>query len=55
MTIMSGYAEIEKLSQKMKIDIVKNCGLRAAVDGIPNNLKETKFEMNIYLKKPWEL
>ena len=54
MTIMSGYAEIEKLSQKMKIDIVKNCGLRAAVDGIPNNLKETKFEMNIYLKKPWE-
>lgn len=54
-TLFSDYAEIEKLSRKMGIDIEKNCGLRSVLRDVPYDLKKTKFEMEIYLRKPWEL
>lgn len=53
-TLMSAYDEIEKLSQKMGIRIEKNCGLKTALCGIPDNLRDTCFEMEIYIRKPWE-
>lgn len=53
-TLMSNYAEIEKLSKKMGIKIKKNCGLSAALCGIPDDLSDTRFEMEIYIRKPWE-
>lgn len=53
-TLMSDYAEIEKLSEKLGIKIEKNCGLKAALCGIPDNLGSTGFEMEIYIRKPWE-
>lgn len=53
-TLMSDYAEIEKLSQRLNIKIEKNCGLNTALCGIPETLRDTRFEMEIYIRKPWE-
>jgi RecA/RadA recombinase len=52
-TLFSDYAEIEKLSEKMGIMIKKNCTTVAA--NVPENLRETVFEMEIYIPKPWEI
>ncbi len=54
-TLFSDYEEIEKLSRKMGIEIEKNCGLKSVLQDIPHDMEKTKFEMEIYLRKPWEL
>lgn len=53
-TLFSDYGEIEKLSHKLGIIIKKNCGISAALTKVPDDLKETIFEMEIYIPKPWE-
>lgn len=54
-TLLSNYDEIKKLSKLMGIPISKNCGIKKALLNIPENLKDTIFEMNINIPKPWEI
>lgn len=54
-TLFSNYEEIEKLSRETGIKIARNCGTRAALSNVPEKLKETVFEMKIYIPKPWEI
>ncbi|MBQ8301849.1 MAG: hypothetical protein IJX57_07815 [Clostridia bacterium] len=54
-TLFSDYGEIEKLSEKMGIIVKKNCGVNVALKNVPEKLKGTEFEMEIYIPKPWEI
>jgi len=54
-TLFSDYDEIEKLSEKMGIIVKKNCGVNVALKNVPEKLKGTEFEMEIYIPKPWEI
>lgn len=47
--LMSDYSEIEKVSNERKIPILYNSGMRKALEGADN-----KFEMEIFIKMPWE-
>ena len=53
-TLLSGYGEIQKLSEKMSIPICMQCGTPKALEKLPNELQKDKFPMTIYIKKPWE-
>lgn len=54
-TLFSDYDVVEKLSGDMGIPVARNCGVAAALMDIPENMKDTAFEMKIYIPKPWEI
>lgn len=54
-TLFSDYDEIKKLSELMGISISRNCGIRAALEAVPEELSDTVFNMEIYIPKLWEL
>jgi len=53
-TLLSDYAEIEKLSQTTGIPVVMQSGLDRALKNLPENLKAMAFEMEITINMPWQ-
>ncbi len=50
-TLMSDYDIIDELSEKLKVPVVMNSGLPAALKNVP----EEAFEMEINIKMPWQI
>ena len=53
-TLLSDYGEILELAEKMQLNVSMNCGVPKALKNLPQELENTKFPMNIYIKMPWE-
>lgn len=54
-TLLSDYEELKRFSEMKGAPISLHCGVERALAGLPAELEEKKFEMEIRIKMPWQL
>lgn len=54
-TLFSGYDEIMRLSQRLGVDVARNCGTDKALSEVGQVMKDNLFRMKIRIPKTWEV